>query len=234
MPSADGPENDGVTDPQVAKWTGWIEGAIQRSVIRMNFHRQIWRGVQQVIQANQQLPPSAYWAYHLEVYVDAQAIAVRRQADLDARVASLARLMQQISEEPERLTRDWWLQQWGPEDDDHLSFARGRWATDFGGEIGTHLDPVTAKADLSRLSAAASSVRTYVNRHVAHSEDLDPDNAPPPAEITLGELDAAIDVIGDLFRRYLDLLVCVDMDLHVYMSPGWLEPFRQAWIPGSS
>jgi hypothetical protein len=82
-------------DAQVAKWTRWIQDPIRRGVVTMHFHRQIWRGVEKIIAENESLPDSAYWAYHFDVYAVTQAVAVRRQADRDHRVASLRRLIEQ-------------------------------------------------------------------------------------------------------------------------------------------
>ena len=128
------------------------------------------------------------------------------------------------------MTEEWWLGRWGPQDEGDREFARGRWRTDFAGKVGAHIDPEIVGADFARLTAQAEAVRTYVNRHVAHAEDLDRIGAPAAANITLEELDTAIDTIGELFKRYTDLLACVDVDLHVHMLPDWLAPFRQPWI----
>jgi hypothetical protein len=215
-------------DPQIQRWTRWINDTVYRNVVRIHFHRQIWQGVQEVIRANDQLPPSAFWAYHLELYVDTQAVAVRRQADLDHRVASLGRLISEINDESQRLTSDWWLEQWAAEDEDQLEFAHGRWTTDFGGQVGEHLDPAIPAADLEQLLAAAGSVRTYVNQTIAHAEDFELTQAEPPAGIWLHEIDSAIDTIGDLFRKYADLIACVDIDLHATWHRTGLRRF--AWL----
>jgi hypothetical protein len=44
---------------RVAKWRRWIDGPIKASVITMNHHRQIWRGLAEVIAAHGSLPASA-------------------------------------------------------------------------------------------------------------------------------------------------------------------------------
>jgi hypothetical protein len=219
-----------VLDPKIEKWTRWIDGAVYLQVVRIHFHRQIWRGVQGVIRANDALPPSAYWAYHTEVYSDTQTVAVRRQTDLDPRVASLGRLILELREEPQRLTVDRWLRQWAAQDEDDLEFARGRWSSRFGGKVGEHLDPAIPAADLDRLLAAVASIRDYVNSNVAHAEDFESTRALIPASITFDELDSAIDTIGNLFRKYADLIACTDIDFHIQMAPDWLAPFRQPWI----
>ena len=45
-------------DQRVAKWKRWIDGPIKASVITMHHHRQIWRGLAEVIKKNGALPPS--------------------------------------------------------------------------------------------------------------------------------------------------------------------------------
>jgi hypothetical protein len=229
METVDRPTMRAMTDDaQLAKWTRWIERPIYQGVIRMHFHRQIYRGVGEVIRENPSLPDSAYWRYHSDVYAETQAVAVRRQADRDRRVASLRRLIEEIRNEPSRLTWDRWLGLWGDERD---GFVRGRWDHDFGGEVGEHIDPAIPTADLERLMSEAESVKAYVDTHIAHAEDFDRPQAPPrPSGFTPNDLDTAIDAIGELFRKYTDLLVVADVDLHVHLLPQWLGPFEVPWI----
>jgi hypothetical protein len=51
------------------------------------------------------------------------------------------------------------------------------------------------------LTRRTSEVTRYVDQHVAHS-----DAKPRPGDATFADLDAAIDLIGDMFRRYGNLL----------------------------
>lgn len=72
-----------------------------------------------------------------------------------------------------------------------------------------------------------------MDTHIAHAEDFERDKAPPrPPGFTLNELDKAIDAIGALFRRYMDLIACTDFSLNVQMYPDWLAPFEVPWIRG--
>jgi hypothetical protein len=119
---------------------------------------------------------------------------------------------------------------WGPEQWD-LEFARGRWSSDFAGEVGDHIDPAIPASHLERLSNAAESVKRYVDTHIAHTEDFERDKAPPrPPGFTLDDLDKAIGTIGNLFRKYMDLLKCTDVSLDIVMLPDWLAPFEVPWI----
>jgi hypothetical protein len=229
-----------MAEDSIEKWTRWIDGPIKGGVITMNHHRQIWRGVADVIRAHGSLPDSAYWQYQIDIYAATQAIAVRRQGDLDPRVASLAKLLSEVANRAELLTPEWWVGLWNIDatDDYEFAHARSRWKTSFGGELAVHLDPAIPRRDLRRLRNESKAVKKYVDKHVAHSEDpgppQDPGAAPPGVALALDDVDRAIDVIGETFTRYYCLFTAVGMgDLEPIIQHDWLAPFRQPWIrPG--
>jgi hypothetical protein len=221
----------------IEKWTRWIEKPIHGDVITMNHRRQIWRDLAEAIRDNGSLPDSAFWQYYIDIYAATQAMAVRRQGDLDNRVASLARLLSEVATHAELLTPEWWLGLWTIEegDDYERTYARAQWNDTFGGEIGVHLDPAIPRGDLQRLRDESEIVKKYVDKHVAHSEDpgppQDPEAAPAQVTLTLDEVDHAIDVIGEIFTRYYLLLTATGMAfLEPTIQHDWLAPFRQPWI----
>lgn len=217
---------------RVEKVIGWINGTVKDRIMVMHLYRQIWREVARVIEENGSLPPSIYWQYHLDVYMEAQLVAVRRQADIGRDAASLARLMMEVQKAAPHLTMDLWL---GLDASSGDQFAINQWRTDFGGEIGEHLDPSVPAADLERLQNESSNVTAFVNEHVAHTKA--PDLARPPQAraapdtIAVREIHQAIDVIGDLFKKYSILLTAADWHMEeIQLSPDWLAPFGQAWL----
>jgi hypothetical protein len=231
-----------MVEQPIGRWTRWIDGPIKGGVITMNHHRQIWRKLGEVVQAHGALPDSAYWQHYFDVYADTQAMAVRRQGDLDYRVASLARLLSEIAGNPELLTREWWLSLWNIEtgDDHERAFAAGQWDSSFGGDVGEHLDPALPTKALERLRDESEVVKKYVDKHLAHSEDPGPqpkDPGPSEANVTLklDEVDVAIDVIGEIFTLYYSLLTASGMAfLEPAIQHDWLAPFRQPWIRPST
>jgi hypothetical protein len=229
-------------DHRVAKWKRWIDGPIKASVITMHHHRQIWRGLAQVIEKHGSLPGSAYWEHYFDVYAETQAMAVRRQADLHRDVASLGKLLSEVSEEARHLTPEWWIGLWSIDegDDFERALARRQWNDAFGGAVGVHLDPAIPAADLKRLTEGSEAVRQHVDKHIAHSEDpgpvtKDPGKTAPGDTLTLNEVDDAIDLIGEVFTRYYSLFEAADMvSLEPVIQHDWLAPFREPWIrPGN-
>jgi hypothetical protein len=227
-----------MADEGIEKWRRWMDGPIKASVITMNHYRQLWRGLTEVIEANGSLPDSAYWEYYFNVYADTQAMAVRRQADLDHRVASLAKLLAEVSEAADQLTPDWWIGLWNIEEGDSYerAYARGQWDEEFGGEVGDHLDPALPKGDLQRLRDGSEAVRKHVDKHVAHSEDPGPEPKDPgptrvASTLTLNDVHDAIDLIGEVFTRYYPLFEAASMAmLEPVIQHDWLAPFREPWI----
>ncbi len=206
----------------------------------MNHHRQIWRGIARIIEEHGALPPSAYWEHYFDVYAETQASAVRRQADTHPDVASLAKLVSEVSGDVKQLTPEWWIGLWSiQESDEHeRALARRQWDDEFGGAVGVHLDPAIPAADLGRLIEGSASVKEHVDTHVAHSEDSgpvpeDPGETAPEETLTLNEVHDAIDVIGEVFTRYYLLFEAAGMvALEPQIQHDWLAPFREPWIRG--
>lgn len=215
------------TDDRIAKWTRWIEGQIKNEVLTMHLHRHAWQEIRNVVHENGTLPDSYWWEYFFDIYGTSQAVAVRREADEHRDAASLGRLIAEISGDPSRITREFWLGLWQPADPrmvEHLAVSA--WAEQYGG--GDSLDPAIPAADLAELRAKSEPVTDFVDRHLAHS-----DAKPIPAERIpeLADVHDAIDVIGRLFRKYSNLLRAASwVDLVPTIQGPWLDVFRVPWI----
>ena len=203
-----------MTDQRIEKWTGWVEGTIKDNVLTMHLQRQVWREASDVWSANPDLPESYWWEFMRDTYATTQAVAVRRQADTMKGVASLGKLIKEISDDPAPVTYEFWMTLNADEDPYWVRVAENNWAEHYGGAGHDHLDGATAVADLERLVQAAARVRHYVDKHVAHAEA-----SPPAVTLTLDEVHDTIDTIGHLFKKYSFLLT----------GNGWgtLEPAIQ-------
>ncbi|HXC77097.1 MAG TPA: hypothetical protein VNU19_08590, partial [Candidatus Acidoferrum sp.] len=184
-------------------------------------NRAVWRAVNGMIAVHPAMPPSHFFAVQAQNYATTQAVAVRRQADVSGQVITLGGLLADIAGKPEHLTREryvsmypWGMQHLGDRDFDAFTHAGG-----------AHVDPTLVASDQRRLSDQSQSIRTYVNRRLAHF-----DKKPPPVP-NFDDLDAAIDTLGSLFHKYNLLLTGAD---RAFMEPipqyDWLAPFRIPWM----
>ncbi len=215
-----------MADQRIEKWKHWLNKPIKNGVITLHHHRQIWREIGNIIKENGHLPDSVFWQYHRDLYGITQAIAIRRQADTHKDVASLAKLLVEVRENPEPVTRAFRLSLW--DDPDDAAYARRQWDTDYGGEVGDHLDPAMPAADYKELMAAAASVKDYVDKHVAHADQRP---VAAGATMTFAQIDDAIDVLGRLFRRYYALFTAADIKLEPIIQHDWKAVFRVQWLP---
>lgn len=237
-----------MADLRIEKWRRWFEQGITDDIYTMHLERFAWKRMEEIVNGNAGLKgtESYLWEFLFNTYAKTQAIAVRRQADTDDRVASLGRLILEVGETPALLTRDWWLSLWSENDDDPYwqQVAEGAWAEQYAGEAGEHLDPAIPAADLLELREGSRKVKEYVDRSVAHldarmisSGDGPPTATPPDAptrrgsELTLNEVHDAIDLIGRLFQKYGNLLTAASwVELTPALQHDWEAVFRIPWI----
>jgi len=164
-----------------------------------------------------------------DTYATTQAVAVRRQADTHKDAASLGKLIQEVRDDALRITREFWLGQWSSDDPFMKMEAERAWTTQYAGSVGDHLDPSIPASDFDRLAAAAADVKTYVDQHVAHAEK--PPRVPVAVTLTLKDVHDDIDVIGDLFRKYYNLLTAASYVMLVpVIQHDWMAIFREPWF----
>lgn len=224
-----------MTNQRIAKWTRWIEGrTIRGDVLTMHLQRDAWLDVSKLLQDHGELPDSYWWEFMLDTYITTQAVAVRRQADTHRDVASLAKLLSEISQEPGLVTRDFWLGLWRDDPDEPLApidrqTAEEQWAEHYGG--GDSLDPAIPAGDLAALQEAATSVKRFVDRHIAHAEALPGNEASADAVLSVREVHEAINVIGDRFASYSSLFTASGyVTLVPVIQHDWKAIFREPWM----
>jgi hypothetical protein len=222
-------------DSTVEKWRRWIEENISPDVHMTYLQRAAYRRVQEIVEGNPGLPRDSYfWEYLQDTYAVTQAAAVRRQTEVSVRVRSLGQLIAEIEADTDKLTRDFFVDMWrDPGDRDEIRrklteyTANGVFDDKFAGTVGDHLDPAIPRADLADLTGAAASVKAFVDESIAHS-----DKRPSSPLPTFAELDAALDLIGELLSKYTLLLTAAGLvDVVPTIQTDWEAVFRQPWIP---
>jgi hypothetical protein len=217
-----------MTDERVEKWRRWIDGQMKPEILTMHLYRDTWQQVQEIIRVNGSLPDSYWWEFMRETYAVTQAVAVRRQIDKHRDVATLGKLISEITEDAALVTRDSWLGLWDQDDPIDVRFAQRKWDEHFGGSIGEHLDPAIPMSDLVALESASNSVKRYVDRHLAHSDT----HPIPAADLpTVSDMHEVIDQIGFFYNKYTYLLKAATWGTLVpVMQHDWKAAFRQPWI----
>jgi hypothetical protein len=208
------------------KWLRWID-RIREDTIFAFTSRSMWRGVNQIIADNPDIPDSHFFFYWGESYVSRQASAIRREADTRDDVAALGRLLLELVDTPELITRQWFVSgyDWGMQHmgDEHFD----RWTTGRG-SLEDVLDPAVPARDLALLRTSAEMIRDDVNARIAHRSKREP--PPKSGALTFKDLDDALDVMGELVVKYLAFLTHGGWSLEAIPQYDWVAPFRIPWI----
>jgi len=87
------------------------------------------------------------------------------------------------------------------------------------------IDPAAVRADIDRLRNAAAAIKKYSNKYITHL-DRQP-KAPVPGE---EEIEAAIDLVGELFKKYMLLIAGKDLDLETHVLFDWTMALTVPWL----
>jgi hypothetical protein len=211
-------------------WRTWLgeepkNPSIYQDVVSIYAARAIWWGFNSIYgKAPEEARKDAtFQQWIASNYYTSQAIGIRRQADVRTDVISLAALMKRVAAAPEVLSRERFSDARGRDEDASRDFDT------LTGAVGLdHIDPASPIDDLERLRDGTESVRTWATKEVAH---YDPNKGTFEVGLTYGDLHAAIDLIGELFKKYYSLIRVQHVALELLVMPAWQVIFRVPSIP---
>jgi hypothetical protein len=205
-----------------SKWQSDVK-AIYGDLVHLLFRRQMFGKLKEIVQANKRLQkPNSYIDWLVGNYAVAAAASVRRHTDVDPDSASLNRLILEIIEHPQALTKPEYMSQFEPKDVWAAEAEFPHWAA----SDGVNLDTTKLEADQQTLRSLCDPIRKYVTERIAHL-DATPEHPIP----TLDHLDRAIDGLETLVKKYYLFIMLIGAEVdpaigpweHVLMIP-WIEP----------
>ncbi len=164
----------------------------------------------------------------LDNYADSILLGLRRTLDQNSRSFSLVKLLEELAKQHSVLTFDRYIELIGDSGTSEKSILPKLFWSRFSAD-GRNLDQTRIRADIKRLLADHRIVLTYIDRVVAHRQDIalgDPRES-VGAEISWSDLDRLFDDVTELFNEYYSL---VNPGVHVDFSPvlpaGYQRAFR--------
>jgi hypothetical protein len=211
------PEN-----PLIEKWRAWV-AIVGGDVLNLHQSRQLFYEVTRLFQRNDaELIRGPFWRWIAGNYAWSIAMGIRRQTDLDEDVVSMARLIDDIASHPDSLTRRWFVEQWVANAPGRLAAERANAIFDQHAPRGApHVQAETIRLDLEHLREDGRRVREVVNRRFAHNSLRE-----APDDVTMGEVNEALNSIGERYRVYVRLLTQqTPVDLNPPLPADWNSPF---------
>ena len=205
------------------RWKRWLQH-IYNEIVEMALDRHVYREVRAMIASNTDLQvPSTFYGWMNRAYVADMAVAIRRQTDRDRRSISLLRLIQDVRDHPEVISRRRYVGLYDPgrmRTLGHRTFER------YAGSGAIQINPTVIRKHERELLAAERKLRRFVNKHVAHRSRHPMRRLP-----TYGDLDTCLDLLERLLKEYKLLIEGVGLSRVVpVFQYDWKKPFRVAWI----
>ena len=208
---------------KLSKCLRWLE-VIKNEVQDLVMTKRTFHEVQKFIKDNPQLhQPSSFYDYLSRTYVSHVVIGIRRQLKCGDQSISMAGLLEEMIATPEVLTRTYYVglykgsvvEQFANKDFDKFAIQGA-----------PHIDPALVSADLEKLRFASKRCEDFADKRLAHRDKREPKELP-----TYDEVDACIDVLDNLYVRYLLLFHASNMtSLLPEMQYDWKAVFRVPWI----
>jgi hypothetical protein len=208
-------------DERWKQWDEWLE-TILEDVQTALIYRRIFHEVRAMIDSNPRIQKaSSFYDWMAGVYADSGLMAVRRQRGVDERAVSMERLLVDMRKNPQVVSRARFVALYRPD----MRDAADREFDRYVGAGAPHVDPKDVQRDLDDLKRRTEELERYGTKRVAHLDETGPKNVP-----TMGELEAAIDLLGALLRKYMLIVRAIS-----YHEPEWAYDwkaiFREPWIP---
>ncbi|HXI11788.1 MAG TPA: hypothetical protein VNM92_03990 [Thermoanaerobaculia bacterium] len=208
---------------RLSKWIGTVSDEVSDLLL----HRHIFTTLQELIATNPELRQSKshFFQWLTEGYVIPAASAVRRQAKVDKKAISLARVICELVRYPELVTFDYHASFYKQGIMDKL-YARDTYAP-FADQSGQHLSVDKLQADLAVLRDKCRIIEHYVDRRIAHYDQRGITLDTP----TFADLESAILAIEELTQSYNLLITTIWSMLTPVIQYNWLHIFESPWIP---
>jgi len=206
---------------KLKKWIKWVE-IIEKEIYFLIMHSHVYDEVGEIIRTNIKIQkPSAFYELLNTGYAALALSTIRRQIKNNNDSISLLRLMKEIVENPELISREYILSFYD------LEIKMGNAEIDT--LIGTGrkiIDPLKVEEDLFLLKESTISIEDFVDKRIAHTDIRKVEKIP-----TFDELKDAIDIIFKLTQKYYFLISGNTMSSEPpVFQYDWKAIFKEKWI----
>ncbi len=211
---------------KLLKWIKWIE-TIRDDTESILLNKNIHNRYLEIVKANKEIQsPSDFHEWTIRNYGSYVVMAIRRQLDNDKDVISLKRLLSELTQSPQLLTKKWFRSLYSNSPSNSPipmeAFADG----DFESNAGDleYFDPKIAEADILKLEILSKTITRYANKQIAHRTKV-------KASLTFNEINKFLEEFESIVKKYILLLTASG---YVSLTPvfqyDWEIIFTKVWI----
>ena len=232
---------------KLEKWLRWME-TIHNEILALVEDANIFWEIQDIIRENPRIQkPSVFYSYLARTYLSHALAGLRRQTKLQKDSISFVRLLDEIAENPEELSRSYFNSRYPSSNGPDLSQVVGRadlekvGITDssqlkamikmddfdrYADASGAYVCPQMVKEDRARLESAVKTHEEFADKRIAHWDKREPKVVP-----TFAELDDCIKLLDQTYVKYHFLFHAESMDtLMPTYQYEWKSIFCEPWL----
>ena len=232
---------------KLEKWLKWME-TIHDEILALVQDANIFWEVQDIIRENPRIQkPNTFYSYLARTYLSHALAGLRRQTELQKDSISFVRLLAEIAENPEELSRNYFNSRHSYSNGPDLDQVMGKATLEavgitdssqlkaiikmddfaqYADVSGAYVCPQMVKEDRARLESAVKTHEEYTNKRIAHWDKREPKVIP-----TFGELDDCIKLLDRTYVKYHFLFHAESMDtLMSTYQYEWKSIFCEPWL----
>ena len=183
-----------------------------------------------IVKKNEHLDKrSMFFGFFISTYGDSLVMGIRRQVkETNDDSISLAKLLSEISENPELITRSDFYELYQDADPFLKALHMQKSFDEFADPNSSFINGERVRSDLRKLKEICLKAENYADKKVAHW-----DKTEPSLDFTLEDIFKALDYLGELIQRYSVLLFAINLDLHPHPQYPVFHIFQEPWILSS-
>ena len=208
------------------KWKSWLN-EIGNQLGWLLVGHDIYYRLKDIVLSNTKIQsPFTLHKLIIDNYVAKVITSIIRLTDNHPGTISLYWLIKGIENNPDVITRDYFISQW--RDDPTKENGTASQTFDMFAKVGEQcVDPEKLNSDIQKLKEETDIIKTFRDKWIAHLDEKQKIEQIP----SFGDIDKALDVIDEVWRDYNLLLTCSCVPRT--RKPGigdWEAPLRHRWI----
>ena len=231
---------------KLEKWLRWME-TIHNEILALVQDANMFWEIQDIIRGNPCIQkPNAFYSYLARTYLSHALAGLRRQTKSHKDSVSFVKLLGEIAENPEELSRSYFNSRYSNSDGPDLGQVVGGADLEkvgvapsqlkalikmddfapYADATGAYVRPQMVKDDKVRIESAVKTQKEFVDKRIAHWDKRKPKVVP-----TFEELDGCIKLLDQMYVKYHFLFYAESIDtLMPTYQYEWKRIFCEPWL----
>lgn len=208
------------------KWKRWLDEIGNQLGWLLTSH-DIFEELRHIVDSNKKIQsPDLFYRWILDNYVARVTVGIVRLNDCDTRTISLRRLITEISENPDAMTRDYYVSGYTNKAPVDIG-AADRGFDNFAEKGDKHISPDKLNEDIALLDEKTRVIKIFRDKWVAHFDQNRQDKLLP----TFEDVKDALAAIDRTFCKYYLLLTRGSPATRKgTLTVNWKEQLKHPWI----